>query len=440
MVGLKADPTGKVVDLPLKGNYKIGLSTFEYFNSARGARKGFADGALRTADAGYLTRRLVDVAQDVIVRTVDCGAKTGITVKKEDEILLSSMKDRLKGRIPVNDVKVGKQVLAKAGEVMTEEVAEKIEKANISEVEVRSPMTCTTNYGICAKCYGADLNNGDLVELGTPVGVIAAQSIGEPGTQLTMRTRHTGGIVTTSDITQGLPRVEEIFEARSPKSNAVMAEYTGKVRVKIDAKTEERVIILTPEDKDIEPVKYSIDPVAEIKVSDKDLVVAGQPLTEGYLDLQELMVTVGVKETQRYIVNQIQKVYSSQGVSLSDKHIEVIVKQMFNYLIIEDGGDTEFLPGELVSKSVFSDENRKILAQGGDPATGYVTLLGVTRSSLATESWLSAASFMETSRVLTESAIEGKIDPLIGLKENVIIGRMIPVGSRAKLEDQEKQV
>ncbi len=436
MVGLKADPTGKIVDLPLKGNYKIGLSTFEYFNSARGARKGFADGALRTADAGYLTRRLVDVAQDIIVRTIDCGATVGITVRKEDEVLLASLKDRLKGRISVKDVKIGKQVLVSAGEVMVESVAKQIEEAGITEVEVRSPMTCITNYGICAKCYGTDLNHGKLVELGTPVGVIAAQSIGEPGTQLTMRTRHTGGIVTTNDITQGLPRVEEVFEARSPRSSAVMAEYAGKVSVKIDTKTEERIIILTPNDKDVEPIKYSIDPVAEIKVSDKDLVFAGQALTEGYLDLQELMVTVGVKETQRYIVNQIQKVYSSQGVSLSDKHIEVIVKQMFNYLIIEDGGDTDFLPGELVSRSVFSDENKKTLAQGGDPATGQVTLLGVTRSSLATESWLSAASFMETSRVLTEAAIEGKIDPLIGLKENVIIGRMIPVGVRARIEEQ----
>jgi len=436
MVGLKADPTGKIVDLPLKGNYKIGLSTFEYFNSARGARKGFADGALRTADAGYLTRRLVDVSQDVIVRTIDCGTTSGIIVKKSDEILLASMKDRLKGRISIKDVKVGKDVLVKAGEVMTEKIAKQIEDGGVTEVEVRSPMTCITNYGICAKCYGTDLNHGQLVALGTPVGVIAAQSIGEPGTQLTMRTRHTGGIVTTNDITQGLPRVEEVFEARSPRSSAVMAEYTGKVSVKIDTKTEERVIILQPSDKDIEPIKYSIDPVAEIIVSDKDLVVAGQSLTEGYLDLQNLMATVGVKETQRYIVNQIQKVYSSQGVSLSDKHIEVIVKQMFNYLIIEDGGDTDFLPGELVSKSVFSDENKKVLAQGGDPATGQVTLLGVTRSSLATESWLSAASFMETSRVLTEAAIEGKIDPLIGLKENVIIGRMIPVGIRARIEEQ----
>jgi DNA-directed RNA polymerase subunit beta' len=438
MVGLKADPTGKIVDLPLKGNYKIGLSTFEYFNSARGARKGFADGALRTADAGYLTRRLVDVSQDVIVRTVDCGTKVGITVRREDEVLLASIKDRLKGRISVKDVKVGKEILVKAGDIMTEDIAIQIEKSGVTEVEVRSPMTCITNYGICAKCYGTDLNHGQLVALGTPVGVIAAQSIGEPGTQLTMRTRHTGGIVTTNDITQGLPRVEEVFEARSPRSSAVMAEHAGKVSVKIDTKTEERIITLQPTDDDIEPIKYSVDPVAEIKVSDKDLVTAGQPLTEGYLDLQNLMVTVGVKETQRYIVNQIQKVYSSQGVSLSDKHIEVIVKQMFNYLIIEETGDTDFLPGELVSRSVFSDENKKVLAQGGDPATGQVTLLGVTRSSLATESWLSAASFMETSRVLTEAAIEGKIDPLIGLKENVIIGRMIPVGVRARIEEQKE--
>ena len=432
MIGLKADPTGKVVALPLKGNYKVGLSTFEYFNSARGARKGFADGALRTADAGYLTRRLVDVAQDVIVREEDCETIDGIKILASDDVLLSSLVARIKGRVALVDIKDGKNVLVKGGEIITEVQAREIDKAKILEIPVRSSMTCKTKFGVCSKCYGVDLNTGELPPKGTPVGVIAAQSIGEPGTQLTMRTRHTGGIVTTKDITQGLPRVEEIFEARSPKASALMANCSGKVFIKEDKETGERTILLKPTDNDVEEVKYSVDPVSEIIVSDKQLVVSGTPLTEGYLDLQELMATVGTKETQRYIVGQIQKVYSSQGVSLNDKHIEVIVKQMLNYIVIEDGGDTDLLPGELVSKSVFEEENRKMVVQGGDPATGELTLLGVTRSSLATESWLSAASFMETSRVLTEASLEGKVDPLIGLKENVIIGRMIPVGKYAK--------
>jgi len=391
------------VDLPIKSNYHEGLTGFEYFAGTRGARKGLTDKALKTADAGYLTRRLVDVAQGVLVREEDCGTKEGRDVYATDTTLLAKFADRIVGRVAARSVKKGRKVLVKAGELIDEEKARMIEKAGVEKVTLRSPLACQTKHGICAKCYGLDLASLEMVKIGTPVGIAAAQSIGEPGTQLTMRTFHLGGVV-GRDITQGLPRVEEILEARTPK----------------------RYVAVQAVDPGAEPemVEYEVDPVAEIVVETGDLVAPGDPLTSGYLDLSRLLETVGIGETQRYIINEIQKVYASQGVLLNDKHLEVIVKRMFAKVKIIKPGDTDFLPGELVSRHIFEEANRKI-AKGGEKAVGKTVLLGITRASLETDSFLAAASFMETTRVLTEAAISGKVDRLRGLKENVILGRLI---------------
>ncbi|MBU1017203.1 DNA-directed RNA polymerase subunit beta' [Patescibacteria group bacterium] len=433
MKGLVTDPMGKIVEMPIIGNYKEGLTGFEYFAASRGARKGLTDKALKTADAGYLTRRMVDVAQDVIVREDDCGAEEGRKVKLSEKTMLVSFAERIIGRYLLKDIKDKNKIVYKKGVLVTEDIAKDIEKRQISEVEIRSPLGCETRYGICSKCYGVDLMTKKPVGKGVPVGVAAAQSIGEPGTQLTLRTFHTGGIA-IKDITQGLPRVEELFEARTPKSLSVMTEISGKIKVLEDG--DKRVIGVKPKSVkgEIPDVMYNIDPVDEIIVRNGDTVSAGDALTLGYLDLSALTSIAGIKETQKYIVNEVQKVYSSQGVSINDKHIEVIVRQMFSKLIIEGVGDTTFLAGEIVTRSSFEDENERVLAEGGSPAEARIILLGITKASLETDSFLSAASFQETTRILTDAASCGKVDKLLGLKENVIIGRLIPVGDRANLE------
>lgn len=428
MRGHVVDPLGRIVEMPIRSNYHEGLTGFEYFAGSRGARKGLVDTALRTADAGYLTRRLVDVAQDVIVREEDCGTKAGIPILRVEELLLTTFADRLAGRIVVEDVKEGKKVLVKRGETISKEQAKVIEAAGIEEVLVRSPLTCESLYGVCVACYGSDLGRNRVVEIGTAVGIIAAQSIGEPGTQLTLRTFHTGGIV-GKDITQGLPRVEEVFEARTPKFEAVVAEFDGKIRITEEG--ELRKISLSGGGKS---AVYDVPVGRDILVADGKVVKVGQPLTEGFLDPKKLLRLVGIQATQKYLVNEVQKVYASQGVSLDDVHVEVIVRQMFNKVRIKNSGDTAFIPGEIVTKTKLHEENEKAAKGGGAKAVAEVVVLGITKSSLKTDSFLSAASFQETTRVLTEAAASGSVDRLLGLKENVIIGRLIPTGERARLK------
>jgi DNA-directed RNA polymerase subunit beta' len=343
---------------------------------------------------------------------------------------LLTFADRVSGRYSAKDITVGGEVIVKAGEIITKEDALKIEKTDLTTISIRSPMHCETRRGICAKCYGVDLMTGQTVRIGSAVGVSAAQSIGEPGTQLTMRTFHTGGVV-SKDITQGLPRVEELVEARAPKYLAVMSEGTGNV--KIIQNGDEKKILIIPTSKDEDTVEHNIDPAATLVVEEGQLVAKGEPLTQGNLDLAEFYRHVGADKTRKYIIDDIQGVYASQAVALDDKHVEVIVKQMFNHVKVEEAGDTEFMAGELVTKASFEEENERILASGGEPATGKLNLLGITRASLMTDSFLSAASFIHTSNVLTDAAASGKVDSLLGLKENVIIGRLIPTGEDARL-------
>ncbi|KKS58997.1 MAG: DNA-directed RNA polymerase subunit beta' [candidate division WWE3 bacterium GW2011_GWF2_42_42] len=431
MKGLVVDTSGKTFEVPILGNYKYGLSALEYFIGAKGARKGLVDKGLKTADAGYLTRRLVDVSQDVIVRVEDCGTEHGRTMKVGEGTLLQTFADRVIGRYLAADVKVKSKNIVKKGTLLTREDVAKIEAEGIENILIRSPMHCETRRGICGKCYGNDLMTGKLVLMGTAVGVAAAQSIGEPGTQLSMRTFHTGGIA-GKDITQGLPRVEELVEARAPKFLSLMSDVTGVVSIVKSG--DERKIIVIPTDRDEDAAEYLVDPVEEIIAKEGDIVAKGEKLTAGNLDLSDLFRTVGVDETKRYIIEEIQKVYASQGVALNDKHIEIIVKQMFNHVKIDEVGDTEFMEGELSTKARFMEVNEEVIASGGAPATGKLTMLGITRASLNTDSFLSAASFIQTSNVLTDAAASGKVDYLLGLKENVIIGRLIPTGERARLE------
>jgi DNA-directed RNA polymerase subunit beta' len=423
--GLVVDPLGRLVRLPIRSNYREGLTDFEYFSSARGGRKGVIDTALKTADAGYLTRRLADVAQEVIVREEDCGTKEGFEIRRQEATILSSFGDRLVGRTAVEDIKVGRKTLVKAGELIDDEGAQEIEESDLETVLVRSPMTCETHHGVCSLCYGLDLGTQELVKVGTPVGIIAAQSIGEPGTQLTLCTYHVGGIVTTKDVTQGLPRVEEIFEARTPKNLSPMSPEAGKVEVV--EKDEERIV-------KVGETEFEIDPTAELKVEDGDLVSAGTPLVEGFLDPEKVMESLGPEAAQRYILSEIQEVYSSQGVMLADKHVETIIRQMFNKVKIISAGDTSLLPGEIVTSYLLEEENGRAKSEGQEVAQGEPVLLGIKKAALKTDSWLSAASFIETTRVLTDAAASGKVDKLLGLKENVIIGRLIPTGERARLE------
>ncbi|NCT55545.1 DNA-directed RNA polymerase subunit beta' [bacterium] len=437
MKGLVQDPNGRLVDLPIRSNYRLGLSGFECFNAARGARKGLTDKGLKTADAGYLTRRLVDVAQDVVVHEIDCGSTEGRVVRSTDKTSLSDFSERVTSRYLSKDAldPAGK-VVAKAAELITKEVAEKLVSSNVEQVEVRSPLTCQTKHGICAKCYGHDLSTKKDIEIGTAAGIIAAQAIGEPGTQLTMKTFHSGGIA-GKDITSGLPRVEEIFEARSPKATAVMAEISGKVKIE-EKENGEKTLKIVSIDKsaDLPFVDYNVDPLSEIVVKEGQLVNVGDALTLGYLNLNDLFNSVGIKQTEAYIIEEIQKVYSSQGVLLDDKHLEIMVKQMFSKAEVVESGDSEMLRGEVLGEDTLQGINESIIAEGGTPAKARVVLLGISKSSLKTDSFLSAASFQETVRVLTDAATRGLTDELRGLKENVIIGRKIPVGTgyQASLE------
>ena len=432
MRGLSTDPTGKIVELPTKSNYRQGLSVFEYFTSARGARKGVADKALKTADAGYLTRRLVDVAHDVIIRMDDCGTKQGLDfdISKSS---FTNAREKLLGRMVLEDIKEPetRKVLIKAETILIEDTISKILKAGVAVVIARSPLTCEAKYGICSFCYGFDATTRKLVKMGTPVGVVAAQAIGEPGTQLTMRTFHTGGIVGL-DITQGLPRVEELYEARTPKIVAPMSEIAGKVSI-LETELGIRVRVRTTQ-KPHEEREYIIPATSTLSVEEDQLIDAGTILATGHADVKEILRIQGLRAAQRYIVDEVRNVYESQGVPINERHFEVIVRKMSDKVRVESQGDTNLLPGEVIDKLRFEDENRRVLAGGGEPSTAEVIVLGITRASLQTESFLSAASLQETTSILSDAAISGKVDRLIGLKENVIIGRLIPTGERAGAE------
>ncbi|HUS89055.1 MAG TPA: DNA-directed RNA polymerase subunit beta' [Desulfosporosinus sp.] len=427
MRGLMADPSGRTIELPIKANFREGLTVLEYFISSHGARKGLADTALRTADSGYLTRRLVDVSQDVIVREEDCETLTGIMVEdiKDGPEIIEPLIDRLVGRFVLEEIhhpETG-EVLASPEYEITEEQAEDIVKSFNSAI-IRSVLTCKSRYGVCKKCYGRNLATGRPVEMGEAVGIIAAQSIGEPGTQLTMRTFHTGGVA-GDDITQGLPRVEELFEARKPKGQAIISEAVGKVSIS-EVKGRREVDLLTETE---EHITYTIPYGSRLCVKEGQMVEAGDELTEGSINPHDMLKVKGQRGVQVYLLGEVQRVYRLQGVDINDKHIEVMVRQMLRKVKIDDAGDTSLLPGGLIDVFEFQDENARTIAGGGEPAVAHPVLLGITKASLATDSFLSAASFQETTRVLTEAAIKGKVDPLLGLKENVIIGKLIPAGT-----------
>jgi len=427
MRGLMADPTGRTIELPIKANFREGLTVLEYFISSHGARKGLADTALRTADSGYLTRRLVDVSQDMIVREEDCETLTGIMVEdiKDGPEIIEPLIDRLVGRFVLEEIlhpETG-EVLASPDYEITEEQAEDIVKFFDSAI-IRSVLTCKSRYGVCKKCYGRNLATGHPVEMGEAVGIIAAQSIGEPGTQLTMRTFHTGGVA-GDDITQGLPRVEELFEARKPKGQAIISESIGKVSIS-EVKGRREIDLLTETE---EHLTYTVPYGSRLCVKEGQMVEAGDELTEGSINPHDMLKVKGQRGVQVYLLGEVQRVYRLQGVDINDKHIEVMVRQMLRKVKIDDAGDTSLLPGGLIDVFDFQDENAKTIAGGGEPAVAHPVLLGITKASLATDSFLSAASFQETTRVLTEAAIKGKVDPLLGLKENVIIGKLIPAGT-----------
>ncbi len=429
MRGLMADPQGKIIDLPIKANFREGLTVLEYFISTHGARKGLADTALRTADSGYLTRRLVDVSQDVIVREIDCESVEGIWVDRitEGSQLIEPLHQRIIGRVSVDTIvhpETG-EIIVEENQMIDDEAGYEIERAGIKKVKIRSVLTCKTKHGVCRKCYGRNLATGYDVEIGEAVGTLAAQSIGEPGTQLTMRTFHTGGVA-GEDITRGLPRVEELFEVRKPKGQAVVAEATGVVR--FGENKGRREIEVLGENEEIMGA-YIVHYGSRLKVAEGDSVEIGDALSEGPLNPHDILKTKGLQDVQRYILQEVQKVYRSQGVDISDKHIEIMIRQMLKKVKIEDSGDTSLLPGAFIDISAFEDENAKIMEYGGLPAICSPMLLGITKASLNTDSFLSAASFQETTKVLTEAAIKGKIDNLIGLKENVIIGKLIPAGT-----------
>ncbi len=501
MRGLMADPAGRIIPLPIRSNFREGLSVLEYFISTHGARKGLADTALKTADSGYLTRRLVDVAQDVIISEDDCGTDEGVLLRRaEDEVLLPPLEDRILGRVasrPVADPNTGEVIVGRNEEITEEKVA-RIAEAGINELYVRSPMSCAAEYGVCRMCYGRDLATGHLIEQGEAVGTIAAQSIGEPGTQLTMRTFHTGGVALESgDITSGLPRVEELFEARNPKGQALLSEQDGRVQIlesedgarklRIESElpfTEEyqvpegwdvviqsgqdveegTVLAVRADGEESEQIasrsrgqavvnggtievrgtireehEYAVPHAARLRVEDGQEVSAGEQLTEGNCNPHDILRISGHEDVQRYLVDEVQKVYRGQGVNTNDKHVEVVVRQMMRKVMIEEPGDTELLPGELIDRFTLKEVNARVIAEGGVPATAYVELLGVTKASLKTTSFLSAASFQETTKVLTEAAINGSVDRLRGLKENVIIGKLIPAGSGWRGRDHEEE-
>ena len=442
MRGLMADTTGHTIELPIKSNFREGLDVLEYFMSAHGARKGLSDTALRTADSGYLTRRMVDVSQELIVRETDCCETrdeiSGMYVKgfmdgKEE---IESLQERITGRFSCETIKnKDGEVLVKANHMITPKRAARImaegvnaEGGAIDQVKIRTILTCKCKVGVCAKCYGANMATGEPVQVGESVGIIAAQSIGEPGTQLTMRTFHTGGVA-GGDITQGLPRVEELFEARKPKGLAIITEIPG-VAVINDTKKKREIIVTDPESG--ESKTYLIPYGSRIKIMDGQTLEAGDELTEGSVNPHDILRIKGVRAVQDYMLREVQRVYRLQGVEISDKHIEVLVRQMLKKIRIEDNGDTEFLPGTLVDVLDFEEVNEQLEKEGKTPAEGKQVMLGITKASLATDSFLSAASFQETTKVLTEAAIKGKVDHLVGLKENVIIGKLIPAGTGLK--------
>lgn len=442
MRGLMADTSGRTIELPIKSNFREGLDVLEYFISAHGARKGLSDTALRTADSGYLTRRLVDVSQELIIREVDCkGEKDeipGMWIKAftDGKELIESLEERITGRYSCNTIYDDNgELIVKRNHMITPKRAARIvakkeivEAGNKAKVKIRTMLTCKSHIGVCAKCYGANMATGEGVQVGEAVGIIAAQSIGEPGTQLTMRTFHTGGVA-GDDITQGLPRVEELFEARKPKGLAIISEKAGKVTVK-DTKKKREVIVTNEEDG--EAKSYLIPYGSRIKVFDGDIIEAGDELTEGSVNPHDILKIKGVRAVQDYMLQEVQRVYRLQGVEINDKHIEVIVRQMLKKVRVENNGDSDLLPGTMVDTLEFEDINEKLIEEGKDPAEGKQVLLGITKASLATNSFLSAASFQETTKVLTEAAIKGKVDSLIGLKENVIIGKLIPAGTGMK--------
>ena len=442
MRGLMADTTGRTIELPIKSNFREGLDVLEYFMSAHGARKGMSDTALRTADSGYLTRRMVDVSQELIIREIDCAEGKdkipGMSVKAfmDGKETIEGLKDRITGRYSCEDIydKNGELIVG-ANHMITPGRAKRIMETGVNkkgepveEVKIRTILTCRSKSGICAKCYGANMATGEAVQVGEAVGIIAAQSIGEPGTQLTMRTFHSGGVA-GDDITQGLPRVEELFEARKPKGLAIIAEFGGTAVIK-DTKKKREIIITNKENG--ESKTYLIPYGSRIKVVDGQELEAGDELTEGSVNPHDLLKIKGIRAVQDYMLREVQRVYRLQGVDICDKHIEVIVRQMLKKIRIEESGDTEYLPGTMVDVLDYEDLNEELIAAGKKPAEGKQVMLGITKAALATNSFLSAASFQETTKVLTEAAIKGKADPLIGLKENVIIGKLIPAGTGMK--------
>ena len=446
MKGLVVSPTGETLELPVKSSFKEGFDVLEYFISTHGARKGLTDTALKTSSAGYLTRRLVDVCQDIVINEEDCGDTQGIYIYREDgEEFGQTFAERITGRVSLQEVKIEdggkKKVIITPGQLIDKNTAEKIDKSGIDKLRVRSVITCKAKFGVCQKCYGYDLSYNRLVKLGEAVGVVTAQAIGEPGTQLTMRTFHTGGVAGGGDITQGLPRVEEIFEVRLPRGKAVVSQVHGRVKdiIKKDDQTIIKIELTKStsnpkkkkdnKSKSVEICDYVVPSRMGIWVEKGDLVAPGTQLCEGHLDLKELYKIAGKEAVQRYIIKEVQSIYSSEGEHINDKHIEMIIRQMFSRARIKDPGDTMFLPGQIVERGVFDEENEKIKKSKGKQATCQTLLLGVSKVALSTYSWLSAASFQETARVLIDAAVQGKEDPLRGLKENVIIGKLIPAGT-----------
>ena len=434
MRGLMSKPNGDTIEIPVLSSFKEGLSVAEFFLSTHSARKGSADTALKTADSGYLTRRLVDVSQDIIVREEDCGTENGVVVKafindKTGEVI-EKLYDRIVGRYTNKKIinPTTKEVIADKLQYITEGLAEKIIDAGITEVEIRTTLTCNTVNGVCQKCYGKNLATGNLVEIGEAVGIMAAQSIGEPGTQLTMRTFHTGGVAGGEDITQGLPRIQELFEARIPKGKSTIAEINGKVTSIEEDHGKYRISVTN----ELETKEHVTNYGAKLRVELNDEVSAGDKLTEGAISPKELLAVTDPLTTQEYILKEVQAVYRGQGVDISDKHVEIITRRMISKMRIVDAGDTLFLPGALVKFREFTDVNKEAIIKGKKPATGRPLMLGITKASLETDSFLSAASFQETTRILTDAAIRGKVDHLQGLKENVIIGKLIPAGTGLK--------
>ena len=435
MRGLMADPSGRTIELPVKSNFREGLSVIEYFTSTHGTRKGLADTALRTAQSGYLTRRLVDVCQDVIVKEMDCGTAEGLDIEPvyDGTEVIETVPDRVQGRVALTDIidPETKEVLAAADTMIDdEEVLQRLEKLKEQygkefKILVRSVLHCKTEHGVCARCYGRDLSELSMIKVGEAVGIIAAESIGEPGTQMTMRTVHTGGVA-GEDITQGLPRVEELFEARNPKGKAVIADRDGVISFEKTRGGKQAIAVIDDEgDKE----KQTLPNGARLRVQEEDRVQAGEKLSEGVVDPHDILKIHGRRALQEHLIAEIQRVYRMQGVVINDKHIEVVIRQMIKKMQVKDAGDTELLPGSDITASKLEEANEKVRAEGGEPAQVEPLLLGITKAALKTDSFLSAASFQETTRVLTQSATEGKEDQLHGLKENVIIGKLIPAGT-----------